>query len=465
MLHEELDRLPEKYRAPIVLCYLESLTHDQAAQRLRWPVGTVRSRLARGREQLRRRLTRRGLALPVGPLDRAFSAETAIAAFPRALVGTTALAAVRFASGRLLTAGVTRAPVALLVKGAMTAMFMTKMKFAVLACGLITTGAVSVAQHVRSVPEAEARPLATGVTETRANPSAPLDESTAADIALGRELVQLDLDLLAEEVQQLREQVEVRFRDKFRAERRDSGGSDTTRDTQPKELKETQSAYNAARVSYLEKARELRSRQRGVTTARKPMPVGEERSKGSPSPAAARSGSHYSAPAIGSIDMDAVFKRYEKVQQSLERTKADIEAEQKRLANTAAQTEKLVRTLQDLPAGSGDFIALQARIDALKEVQSTERGRVQDEANRRQVRTTAALLEDVQETIASVAKENGLSYVVKVSPSPRTDSAPNEVQDALNRSVVYADPENDLTEDVIRELNRKFKAARAKTSR
>lgn len=47
LLHQEIDRLPEKYRQPIVLCYFEGLTHDDAAARLRWPVGTVRGRLAR----------------------------------------------------------------------------------------------------------------------------------------------------------------------------------------------------------------------------------------------------------------------------------------------------------------------------------------------------------------------------------------------------------------------------------
>ena len=69
-MHHEINRLPEKYRAPIVLCYMEGLTHDEAAACLNWPVGTVRSRLSRGRDTLRHRLTRRGLAAPaaVGPL-------------------------------------------------------------------------------------------------------------------------------------------------------------------------------------------------------------------------------------------------------------------------------------------------------------------------------------------------------------------------------------------------------------
>ena len=53
-VQQEISRLPEKYRAPIVLCYMEGLTHDEAAASLSWPVGTVRSRLSRGRDRLRR---------------------------------------------------------------------------------------------------------------------------------------------------------------------------------------------------------------------------------------------------------------------------------------------------------------------------------------------------------------------------------------------------------------------------
>ena len=61
LLHEEIERLPERFRAPVVLCDLEGQSHEQAARQLGWPVGTVKSRQARGRARLRDQLVRRGL--------------------------------------------------------------------------------------------------------------------------------------------------------------------------------------------------------------------------------------------------------------------------------------------------------------------------------------------------------------------------------------------------------------------
>ena len=66
VLHEEIEALPERYRVPIVLCDLEGRSHDEAARHLGWPVGTVKSRQARGRDRLRDRLTRRGVAPSIG---------------------------------------------------------------------------------------------------------------------------------------------------------------------------------------------------------------------------------------------------------------------------------------------------------------------------------------------------------------------------------------------------------------
>jgi RNA polymerase sigma factor (sigma-70 family) len=58
LLHEELEQLPARYRAPLVLCYLEGLTNQEAARRLGWPAGSISYRLARGRQMLHHRLVK-----------------------------------------------------------------------------------------------------------------------------------------------------------------------------------------------------------------------------------------------------------------------------------------------------------------------------------------------------------------------------------------------------------------------
>ncbi len=98
LLHEEIDRLPERYRSPVVLCDLEGRTYEQAARHLGWPVGTVKSRLSRGRERLRDRLIRRGLAPGTSPLAVVGVFKAPTLSIPPGLLDATTAAAVRFAS-------------------------------------------------------------------------------------------------------------------------------------------------------------------------------------------------------------------------------------------------------------------------------------------------------------------------------------------------------------------------------
>jgi RNA polymerase sigma factor (sigma-70 family) len=94
VLDEELKQLPAKYRAPLVLCYLEGMTNEEAAHRLGWPVGSMSYRLARGRQMLRERLGNRRQALTALPLLALLRTHAAPQEVPSRLAEATLRAAV-----------------------------------------------------------------------------------------------------------------------------------------------------------------------------------------------------------------------------------------------------------------------------------------------------------------------------------------------------------------------------------
>jgi RNA polymerase sigma factor (sigma-70 family) len=102
VIHQEIERLPQRYRVVVVLCDLESESYETAAGRLRVPIGTIRSRLSRARERLRSQIVRRGLALPAGVATAILPASEASAAVPPALItATLKLVDVSATAGRL----------------------------------------------------------------------------------------------------------------------------------------------------------------------------------------------------------------------------------------------------------------------------------------------------------------------------------------------------------------------------
>jgi RNA polymerase sigma factor (sigma-70 family) len=144
LLDAEVGRLPARYRRPVILCYLQGQTNEEAARQLCWPVGTVKSRLSRARDLLRTRLARRGVALSAAAVAEALAANVA-AALPSGLLVATARAALD------PTATAVSARAAILSTGVLRMLFFKRLKVAIaLVALMLGAGAVLFAVHAAS---------------------------------------------------------------------------------------------------------------------------------------------------------------------------------------------------------------------------------------------------------------------------------------------------------------------------
>jgi RNA polymerase sigma factor (sigma-70 family) len=168
-IHEELGRLPEGCRKALVLCDLEGLTHEEAAGRLGWPVGTVKSRQARGRNRLRERLIRRGLAPLSGGVAALLAVGPGRAEVPESLFASTVKMAVLIAKGSAV-AGPGSAATVLLTREALKAMFVSRVRIAAVTVLLLGAAVTTTSFAIQLGAEAQ-DPRAAG-THTGADPAA-----------------------------------------------------------------------------------------------------------------------------------------------------------------------------------------------------------------------------------------------------------------------------------------------------
>jgi RNA polymerase sigma factor (sigma-70 family) len=168
VLDEEVARLPERCRTPFILCYLQGRTNEEAASLLGCPKGTILSRLARARELLRSKLTRRGVTLSAAVFTVSIS-EHVQALVPGALSASTLRAARGLAAGQVLAAGAVSANVAALTEGMVRTMSYYTLRSALLVClgfaliaGLVGLGAYQVMATANPAQNAPASPARQG---------------------------------------------------------------------------------------------------------------------------------------------------------------------------------------------------------------------------------------------------------------------------------------------------------------
>ena len=146
-VQEEIARLPDRYRTVVVLCELEGRTYEEAAELLGRPIGTIKSRLARGRERLRSRMIRRGIAPATAGTAWILSAQSTQSAISTVSIAATSRLAAQIALG---SAGkeIVSSKVIFLVEGALRNMRMSKLKIAaavvLLGCGVLAISTIGV---------------------------------------------------------------------------------------------------------------------------------------------------------------------------------------------------------------------------------------------------------------------------------------------------------------------------------
>lgn len=165
-------------------------------------------------------------------------------------------------------------------------------------------------------------------------------------------------------------------------------------------------------------------------------------------------------PAVfGTVDIEAVFKGYDKVKAQQEEFKAAAMSKHNELLKFQTEAQEQASMLQKMTPNSVDAKKIEDRITQLKAQLEAGREQAQRDFALRESEMLATLYKEVQAMVGRIAEYKGMTYVIQVSNEPVSGSNPNSVMAAMAKTVVYADNRNDITKDVVYNLNRAYKAA------
>jgi outer membrane protein len=164
-------------------------------------------------------------------------------------------------------------------------------------------------------------------------------------------------------------------------------------------------------------------------------------------------------PVIGTVDIGAVLKGYEKVKVLSEEFKAAALAKQNDLMKLSTQAQQKAEMLQKMTPGSPDAKKIEDEITSYKAQMEAGREQAQRDFSLRESEMMATLYKEIQDWVGAIAKHRGMNYVLKVSNDPVAANNPNAVFAAIERGVVYSDPGNDITQQVIYNMNNAYQKA------
>jgi len=164
------------------------------------------------------------------------------------------------------------------------------------------------------------------------------------------------------------------------------------------------------------------------------------------------------AAVFGTVDLKAVFDGYDKVKAQKEEFKAAAMAKHNDLMKLQSEGQEEAQKLSKMTPNSVDAKKIEDHISEIKAKLEAGREQAQRDFALRESEMLATLYKEVQDMVQRLAEYRGMTYIVQVSNEPISGSDPNSVMAAMAKTVVYADPRNDITKDVIHNLNLRYQA-------